>query len=82
MTEEVYFKVPFPRIKKAMDFLPMAFRMISMYSYPVLKTTGDASSRVNRRARKSKRRTHKTKVTLLIDTKVIFRKSYLNFLNL
>jgi len=62
-----------------MDFLPMAFRMISTDSYPVLKTTGDAGSRVKRRARRSRRLTHKTKVTLLIDTKVIFRKSRLRF---
>jgi hypothetical protein len=61
-----------------MDFLPMAFRMISTYSYPVLKTTGDAGSRVNRRAR-SKRGAHKQKISLLIDAKVIFRKSYLRF---
>lgn len=62
-----------------MDFLPMAFRMISMHSYPVLKTTGDAVSRAKRRARRSKRLTHETNVSLLIDTKVIFRKSYQNF---
>jgi len=54
MTEEVYFKVSFPTIKKAMDFLPMAFRMISTYSYPVLKTTGDAGKRAKRRARRRK----------------------------
>lgn len=62
-----------------MDFLPMAFRMISMYSYPVLKTTGDAGNRVNRRARRSKRGAHKSRISLLIDRKVIFRKSCLRF---